>query len=352
MSLLKFDPYKFVDSRNITLKENDLVFILNEGTYRHFGFSKVEILKDEEFKPYINLAHRFYNDYVFKIDSLLPFEQYMNRMNSPIYGYKLCKNDIDNYLNFMDNYNSMEVLENMEEKYKSLHNSNSLRGFSMVDFLGQDLKPGDFVVYRYTGKYNRFSFKYGVIISETKVFTEDRIIERVFYCCKLSNLTDEEKIIYKNLSVEYQKTLQTSKTVKQFRVGDVYISGKNSYIYLGKIDLVTNVVRQSNAISNVKFDKNKEYWLKFNNFIPLSLEDFDSKFDDRMKNSYVLEHRKKVVSNEFYYEYVTIEEFSCFVNSVSKNAIYHSNLNLPKKLIYQNSFESYISDFNYIFILN
>lgn len=353
--LIAYKSYTKVDARNIPLSKDDLVFCLKDFNYNHVKFGTLEVTYDRGFKS--NATYSLtsgYADYIFKVENLLPYNEYCKKMliSDNTSNKSNSIPDIQKYLKI----DIPDVLGNMEDKYRDSHNG-TLRGYPIVDYLGQDLKPGDFVIYRYEKEKSRYGYKYGVVVSDTKVFTEDKILERVFYVLKLNNLTNDEKVLYDDLVIEYQKTIQNSKKIKskKFSIGDVYISGKTSYVYLGKIDLITTVVHQSNAISNVHFDKDKEYWVKLPNFIPMDFMNFKNKFENRMETSYQIDYKKEVVSKDFYYKYVSLESFDCIISNdeIPKNLIYYSTINLPKRLHYTgSSYKEYLADFSYIFNLS
>lgn len=312
------------DSRGIPLNVGDMVLCLSNENYCEYFFGKIDTYKNsydiDRNRLYKSRSlDNYYNDYVIKIDKkkMLPINEYLEKLGIP-----------DEYNSYMDVL-GQNVYRKIEQNYRESHND-TLRGIHAIEILGQDLKPGDFVLYRDTEcnkKAHSHIFSYGILISDSKVFTYKKTVKRVFYVVKLTDLTEEELNFYNYLSTSFQQ-MYLSKSKNEYKCGDVFISGKNSYVYLGKVDFIVNILEPSNVLCNLNFDKDKNYWFRINSDIPNNEAEFKLFLQQNLLYNSTINRKRQYLNETFYYEYTSVDEFKPFLTELPKNSVYYSHLDL------------------------
>jgi hypothetical protein len=131
-----------------------------------------------------------------------------------------------------------------EQLYLKENNAKNIRNMPMVDVLGDNIQPGDLVL---TYAINKQRLTYGIVISETQVFTEtcEKVIAHEVY--KLPHYSEEEKQLYQKLSIEYQKSANKGMK-RELKRGQVYYSNDSLYIYLGRCKLEAGNIGQTNTV--------------------------------------------------------------------------------------------------------
>lgn len=231
------------------------------------------------------------------------------------------------------NYADLSYMEECRQRsYKS--QNGSLRGIQLHDYLNRRLNPGDLVVYADSSDSTR-TLHYGIVVSDTQLFTEKLEKKRVFAVCRRDNLNAEETKLKTSLSQYYlnsaKKKTQDNKTVS---FGDVYRTSKDVYIYLGKIDVQITPVRDSDVYFDLKVDSNADYWIKVTNFDVSCLMHNENNFNDFLRSvmgSVSFESVEYKIKSFLVVNYKRCKEFTCLSTAGPAKASYIGNLGITTR---------------------
>lgn len=326
----------FFDSRGVQLNKGDMVLCLTEYRIIYtIGEVKLESNK-------LIVSARYSSNYLIKIPKtiLYPINEYLNKLG-------LESSKYSDYSEICGD----SILEGLRMNYCILNNG-TMRGFCIVDYFAQDLKVGDFVIYKTENKEMKNQFKYGILISDTKVFNEDKILERVYYVYKLSDLNEEENKLYQILAISYKQMFHSKKD-RNLSVGDVYVSGKDSYVYLGKIDCEVEHLFSTNTLFNVVLDKEKDYWFKINSGVPKNLIDLTNLMLKSIGNNTNVSLKSNNIKKYFHYNYYSIDKFKFLVFEKPKNSVFYLHIDIGDSLYFKDLAYYYerLHGFNFIFKL-
>lgn len=288
----------------------------------------------------------------------------VNRRDIPRYIIHIPKSEFLNFDNFINksglsekqlnscfssgrNYTNVSTLFYDMIKSNYSNKKGSLRGFPIHDYIGRDLSVGDLVIY--TNKDYRY--KYGIIISDTQVFNEDNLIERVHFVFKINSFTDLEKDIYEKLSYSYKENSINKVKMNTYSIGDVYNSGSHYYVYLGHIYILMEQLRKSNSLFNVQFDSGKNYWIKLKGN-PDNFKLFRQYFLNSLEKNYIVNEHKIDITDNLYSIYYSVDGFKNIVTSIPKNTTFNSHIEITDDIVYQNTFDRYLSGFILSFRFN
>jgi hypothetical protein len=226
-----------------------------------------------------------------------------------------------------------------EDLYKRENQTSSIRNMPMRDILGSNIGIGDLVA---LVGVNKHRLTYGIVISETQVFTEtcEKITTHSVF--KLFNYTDDETKLYQQLSLEYQKSAK--KDVKRALIpGQIYCTNANLYIYLGRCKLDIGYMGESNVLvstSTLEFYDGVYLKLKNNSSVSSTLMDkannamFNGVIRRTLLESLRVEEKKYFLNKDVFSVYYEITNIStdCFVkeSEVSSRVKYLVAYTLPK----------------------
>jgi hypothetical protein len=139
-------------------------------------------------------------------------------------------------------YHSLNISEDiLSDYYLSIM---SIRGTYIRDVCGNKINLGDLVVTY--NKSNR-NYCYGVVISETEILTENHRKRKESEVYKILNLTAEEKQMQQALLKSSLKS-EKGKGKQVMKIGQVYETAYDYYIYLGKCRLDVGYAGESNVV--------------------------------------------------------------------------------------------------------
>ena len=354
--LIKYDNLECltVDSRGNQLFENDNVLVFTKNNEIIYYFSVIINTSNNVLSVkinYLDYAKEYYifklNNFNYSLDTYLDLFDLDNRAYIYFrkYNYVTNNESIKSLYDICGNYFMNYILY----AYRNKHNS--IRSFTALDLSGQHLSVGDLVVYKQESSSYGSVFKYGVLISDTKVFNEDKIIERVCFVYKLNNLNQSESLLLQELSLAYQSMHITVKN-KTKNKGDIFVKGKYVYLYLGKIDFYLDYIGESNVICDIKLDNNKEYWLRFNsNVPPNNFEDLKNYISSTFYDTSIVVNKKYFINENIFCRYLSLFDIKNLSDTVPKGLVYHSSINIKDDLIISVSkYEFYNSKFHIHFL--
>ena len=295
----KFDRENKIDSRGELVTEKyDII-----ATSSLNGFSLIYSCK----------YYGYGNGYAIKVPSVD-----INKLYS-MYGLK--RND--NYSVFEE----YEFFRNYINKYESR------KDFKIQDIALNTLSPGDLVIYN-DAKNKKLA--YGIIFSDKKIFCEDGLKRRVYFVIKVVNLTKEELVIRNNIVNKYRS--QVSKVVSsetKIKIGDIINANGVNYLYLGRINFLTEYIYDSNAIfSDDIIDVSKKYFFKLTgDELPTNLDSLYRMIINSFRYNTVITTEKRYLSEHLYYNYLYIREVKSFVEDINKkDKVIVKHIDLPKIL--------------------
>lgn len=132
-------------------------------------------------------------------------------------------------INFLNDY-----MLNQENEYKNTVEHHTLRGMPVKDIFGRELKVGDFVYF-----FEDDKACYGIMMSETQVFSNYLEIKTVHHVILMAHLTDEEVKLKNKLLKQSMNLAKVIKNMEPKR-GDIFKSKGKTYVYVGNIKLFTS----------------------------------------------------------------------------------------------------------------
>lgn len=125
-----------------------------------------------------------------------------------------------------------------------------------TEILGRPLYIGDFVMYKKkNAQFTARGVEYGIVVDQRHILTKFNTLKKVDLVYKVDVRTSEEDAVYKEIVSLYNQRMKDGRKVathKELHIGDVYVRGAYTYIYIGKYHIKSNKdVRYSNVVKHV-----------------------------------------------------------------------------------------------------
>ena len=326
--MLNIVDYKkfYTDSRGLSLNSSSDVLVYSRG-YVDFSVCHINTKMNEKSEIYYYILDNTLG-YVFRLteDEKKLLKNKLCRLKDESSNNKIWSIGLD--------YKSSNLIFTMESVRESIYmkenNKSNVRGIKMDEITGKPLSLGDYVIY--FERKPAGTIGYGIVISDTKIYTDKNIIETHHLVYKPEEYTEDEIELKNALTVNYKKYISSCNKTKELEKtpGMVFKGNNYLYIYLGKCKSKLNYIKPSKYDIVYKLDGNKEVYLKLSSsLLNVILTIPDSYFNNpnNFLGKYKIKNVEQIVDNRLILTYKSVDNLDIFVTKVDSKISYVGKIN-------------------------